>query len=373
MGLLPAPCRCQEQLRWRDRCPLEPLCSEFVRSLIRQRLYSKLEPLIERRLLQRQLVFARMSQNTSIYYVGLDIAKLSIELHLSGRFHELPTTKGGGAKLLKLLQARPGAHVVCEATGGYERPIVALLHAAGIKVSVLNPARVRNFARAKGLLAKTDRLDAAVLTAYGECFHPQATAPLSVPQRRLADLIARRLQVIDLLVIEKNRLHQIVDPKLRRLAMQLQRHLESQMEQIEEVIAELLLEDTVLQEKAKRLEQIGGVGKHTAVAVLAQIPELGHLNRREVAALSGLAPINRDSGQWKGKRFISGGRTGVRRVLYMAAVSAARCNPILKIVYQRLRAACKPAKVALTAIMRRLVIYMNHLLKPIAPQPLPNN
>lgn len=304
-----------------------------------------------------------MSPNTSIYYVGLDFAKLSLELHLADRFYPLSNSKAGGVKLLKLLRERPGAHVICEATGGYERAIVALLQAAQIPVTVLNPARVRHFARAKGLLAKTDRLDASVLTAYGQCFQPKATAPLSAPQRQLADLVARRLQVIDLSIIEKNRLHQITEPSVRRLALQLQRQLQKQLDAIDELISELLLQDPVLQQKTRCLEQIDGVGKITAIAVLAQMPELGQLNRGETAALSGLAPMNRDSGQWIGKRFISGGRSDVRRVLYMAAVTAVRYNPILKNFYQRLRLAAKPAKVALTAVMRKLIIFMNQSLK----------
>lgn len=315
-----------------------------------------------------------MSQNTSIYYVGLDVAKLTIELHLDGRCRTLPNTKAGTAKLMELLRQRPGAHVICEATGGYERAIVAKVQAAQIAVTVLNPARVRHFARAKGLQAKTDPLDAAVLTAYGECFRPKATAPVTAHQRRLSDLIARRLQLVDLLVIEKNRQHQLAEPAIKRLALKLQKQLNQQIEAIEELIAELLLEDAELLEKTSRLEQIQGVGRNTAVAVVAQMPELGQLNRREVAALSGLAPMNRDSGQWKGKRFTGGGRSGVRRVLYMAAVSAARCNPVLKVVYKRLREAGKPPKVALTAVMRKLIIYMNQLLKPLVLlPPCPNN
>lgn len=314
-----------------------------------------------------------MSQNTSIYYVGLDFAKLSLEIHLNGRFHQLPNSKEGGIKLLKLLRPKPGAHVVCEATGGYERMIVALLQAAEIAVTVLNPARVRHFAQAKGLLAKTDRLDASVLTAYGECFRPKVTAVLSAPQRRLADLNARRLQIMDLLVMEKIRDHQITDRDLRRLAGQLQRQLGKQLDAIEALMADVLLQDPALAQKVERLKQIEGVGQTTAIAVLAQMPELGQLNRRQTAALSGLAPMNRDSGQWSGKRFISGGRTVVRRVLYMASVSAARCNPVLKKFYERLRAAGKPAKVALTAVMRKLVIHMNHLLKPTNITPTPNN
>jgi transposase len=314
-----------------------------------------------------------MSQNTSIYYVGLDFAKLSLELHLNGRFYQLPNAKEGAVKLLKLLRSVPMAHVICEATGGYERMMVALLQAADIAVTVLNPARVRHFARAKGLLAKTDRLDASVLTAYGQCFHPKVSAALSAPQRRLADLNARRLQIVDLLVMEKNRADQISEPKLRRLAAQLQRQLEKQLEAIEALIADVLLQDESLGQKVECLQQIQGVGQTTAVAVLAQMPELGQLNRRQAAALSGLAPMNRDSGQWSGRRFISGGRTMVRRALYMASVSAARCNPVLKNFYERLRAAGKPAKVALTAVMRKLLIYMNHLLKPTSLTPTPNN
>ena len=172
----------------------------------------------------------------------------------------------------------------------------------GIPVTVVNPARVRNFARAKGLLAKTDRLDAAVLTAYGRAFEPKPTAPLSAPHRKLLDLVTRRLQVIDLSVIEKNRAQQITDPDVRRLSTQLQRQLDQQLDGLDELIAEVVAQDPVLQQKVECLEQIDGVGKKTAVAVLAQMPELGQLNRRQVAALSGLAPINRDSGQWKGKR-----------------------------------------------------------------------
>lgn len=315
-----------------------------------------------------------MSQNISIYYVGLDIAKLSVEIHLGDRCQKLSSSKAGAARLLKLLRERPGAHVICEATGGYERAIVDLLHAAQIPVTVLNPARVRNFARAKGIMAKTDRLDAAVLTAYGECFRPKATSPTSTQQRRLADLVARRLQVMDLLVTEKNRMHQLTDPVVKRLAARLQKQLDRQLEALEGLITNLVMEDPQLEEKTSRLEQIKGVGKTTAVAVLAQMPELGRLNRREVAALSGLAPINRDSGQWQGKRFIAAGRSGVRRVLYMASLGAARCNPVLKAVYQRLRNAGKPAKVALTAVMRKLIIYMNQVLKPIVLiPPSPNN
>lgn len=307
-----------------------------------------------------------MSQNTSIYYVGIDIAKLTVEVHLEKKLHNLPTTKEGIAGLMKLLEPKAGVHVICEATGGYERPVVAALHAAQIPVTVLNPARVRHFARAKGLLAKTDRLDAEVLTAYGECFRPAATTCGSATNRKLLDLVNRRLQLMDLLIVEKNRMQQL-PTELHRLSVKLQGQLQKHMDAIDALIDDTLAEDKVLAKRVSCLEQIRGVGKTTAVAMVAQMPELGQLDRRQVAALSGLAPVNRDSGQWKGKRFIAGGRTNVRRALYMAALSAACCNPFLKPVYQRLRQAGKPAKVALTAIMRRLIIHMNHVLKTPVP------
>lgn len=269
-----------------------------------------------------------MSQNTSIYYVGVDFAKLSVEVHLWGKTFKVPNNKEGGAKLQKLLQEKPGAHVICEATGGYERSMVALLQATAIPVTVLNPLRIRQFARAKGLAAKTDALDAKVLTAYGECFRPAASTSTTVSQQRLAALVARRFQVMDLLVIEKNRFDQMAE-EVRSLGMQLQRQLQKQIEKIDALIAELIFDDSSLNERVLRLEKIAGVGRISAVGVVAQMPELGQLNRRQAAALSGLAPINRDSGQWEGKRFIGGGRCSVRRVLYMAAAVLLAATPFL--------------------------------------------
>jgi transposase len=303
-----------------------------------------------------------MSQNTSIYYVGLDIAKKTLEVHFGERLYSVPNSEIGFEKLLKLLGPASAWHVVCEATGGYERALVAWLHAAGVAVSVINPARARNFARAKGLVAKTDRIDAAILTAYGQCFQPAPTQPASPTQRELADLISRRLQIVDLLVIEKNRAHQL-PPKLHRMAAKLQNELNKQIAAIDQLVDELLAQDQLLQQKVQRLDEISGVGPITAVTVLAHMPELGQLNRRQAAALGGLAPMNRDSGQWRGKRFISGGRSVIRRALYMAAVSAARCNPILRNFYKRLIATGKPAKLALTAVMRKLILLMNLALK----------
>ena len=305
-----------------------------------------------------------MSQNTmTTIYTGLDIAKLNLQLHLAGRVHDLPNTAAGHRRLLKLLTAQPGVHVVCEATGGYEREVVAALHTASVSVSVLNPARVRHFARATGQRAKTDDLDAAVLSAYGQALQPKPTAPRTEQEQQLAELIRRRVQVLEVLVAQRQQAERLTLPALRRQAQSLVRRLERDVAQIEAQLKELRTHAVTLDARVQKLEAITGVGAITALGVLAELPELGTLNRRQAAALAGLAPHPRESGQWHGRRSIGGGRAPVRRALYMAALVAAHSNRQLKEFYQRLRAAGKPAKVALTAVMRKLIVLMNHILK----------
>jgi transposase len=296
-------------------------------------------------------------------HTGLDIAKLNLQLHFAGRVHDLPNTALGHRRLLKLLASQPDVHVVCEATGGYERDLVAALHAGNVPVSVLNPARVRHFARATGQRAKTDHIDAAVLTAYGQALQPKPTAPRTEPEQQLAELVRRRVQVLEILVAQRQQAERLSLPALRRQAQSLVRRLERDLEQIENHLKELRTQATVLDERVQKLEAITGVGTITALGVLAELPELGTLNRRQAAALAGLAPHPRESGQWHGRRSIGGGRAPVRRALYMAALVAARSNRQLKEFYQRLRTAGKPAKVALTAVMRKLIVLMNHTLK----------
>jgi transposase len=296
-------------------------------------------------------------------YTGLDIAKLNLQLDLAGRSYDLPNTAAGHRRLSKLLANHPGAHVICEATGGYERDVVAALQAACVPVSVLNPGWVRNFARAQGQTAKTDRIDAALLTGYGQKFTPKPTAPRTEQEQQLTELVRRRTQVVELLVSQRQQAQGLRVPAVRRQAQSLIRRLERDLAQLEDQLKALQQQAPALQARAQKLEAIMGVGRLTAVSVLAELPELGTLNRQQAAALAGLAPYPRDSGQWRGQRHIRGGRAPVRRALYMAALVAARANHILKVFYQRLRAAGKPAKVALTAVMRKLVVYMNHLLK----------
>lgn len=300
---------------------------------------------------------------TTTYYTGLDIAKQNLQLHLAGRIHDLPNTAAGHRRLLKLLVVQPGVQVVCEATGGYERDVVAALHTARVPVSVLNPARVRHFARATGQRAKTDDIDAAVLSAYGQALRPKPTAPRTELEQQLAELVRRRVQVLETLVAQRQQAERLTVPALRRQAQSLVRRLERDVHQIEAQLQTLRTQATTLDERVKKLEAITGVGTITALGVLAELPELGTLNRQQAAALAGLAPHPRESGQWHGRRSIGGGRAPVRRALYMAALVAARANSQLKAFYQRLRAAGKPAKLALTAVMRKLIVLMNHLLK----------
>jgi transposase len=303
-----------------------------------------------------------MSPNTiPIIYAGLDIAKANFQLHLQGKFHELPNTPAGHRRLCQLLSSQ--MHVICEATGGYERAVVAALHQAGIAVSVLNPQRVRSFARAQGQRAKTDRIDAAVLTAYGQSLQPAVTPARSQTEQELTELVRRRQQLVDLLTAQRLQADGLTLPALRRQAQSLIRRLEQDLDRLEELLAALQQQTPALQAQVQRLETIEGVGAVTARNVLAELPELGRLNRRQVAALAGLAPHPRQSGQWTGKASIGGGRAALRRALYMAALSASRCNPLLRAFYQRLRLAGKPAKVALTAVMRKLIVLMNHCLK----------
>jgi len=294
-------------------------------------------------------------------YCGLDISKQNLQLHLPDRVHDLANTPAGHRRLLKLLADFPAVQVVCEATGGYEREVVASLHQSNLPVSVLNPARVRHFARATGQHAKTDHIDAVVLSDYGTKLQPKATAPRTHQEQQLTELIRRRMQLLDLLVAQRQQVESLTMASLKQQARKLLRRLESDLAQIEALLKELRSQTPLLDTRVEKLQAIKGVGMITAMAVLAELPELGTLNRHQAAALAGLAPHPRDSGQWHGRRTIGGGRAPVRRALYMAALVGARSNRRFKEFYQRLRAAGKPAKVALTAVMRKLVVLMNQI------------
>lgn len=301
--------------------------------------------------------------NPSILYVGLDVAKLTLALDLAGKNHSLDNHAKGHAQLLKLLRPHPHAQVVCEATGGYEQPVVRCLQMAGIPVSVLEASRARSFARAQGQRAKTDPIDASVLSAYGQACQPAATRAPSASQQQLADLTQRRRQLVQLLTQERNHTEHYTDRFRVRQARQLCKLLEKQIDECEQTIASLIGEDPDLKHKAQRLQAIPGVGAVVASTVLAEMPELGTLNPQTAAALAGVAPYNRDSGGFSGSRQISGGRMVVRCALYMATLGAVRRDRILKEFYRRLLSAGKKPLVAMTACMRKLIVLMNRLLK----------
>jgi len=304
-------------------------------------------------------------------YLGLDISKAELQLHSPGRPQTLPNTPAGHRQLVDRIRRVPGAHVVCEATGGYERGPVAALHAAALPVSVVNPAQVRHFAQAQGQRAKTDPIDAAVLTAYGQAFHP---APTPVPDVVLTELRAL-VQWRDHLKTQLVRARQITEHATLNFVCRQQAkevaHLEKQIARAEKELAAALARSPHWQTQIQKLTALDGVGTLTALSVLSHLPELGQLNRGQVAALAGLAPWTRQSGPWEGQRHIGGGRAQVRRALYMSAVVLARqTQTTLGQVYARLRAAGKPAKVALTAVMRKLLIQMNCVLKNHALLPV---
>jgi transposase len=303
----------------------------------------------------------------SLVYVGMDVAKATLDLHAPTsscpRSRQFANSPAGHRALVRWLQALGSVHVVCEASGGYERPIVTALQQKAVAVSVVNPRQVRDFARAQGRLAKTDQLDAHVLAEFGQRLQPAATPAPSAAQRQLAELVARRQQVQQLRSAEHNRLEHVTHPAVRR---QVQRHLlglDRQLEQLDAWLTELVQAEPSLGQKVARLCAVVGVGRITALVVLATMPELGTLNRRQAAALAGVAPFNRDSGPRRGHRLIGGGRAVARRALYMAALVAAFTNPRFQVFYQRLIAAGKAPKVALVAVMRKLIILLNQLLK----------
>jgi transposase len=296
-------------------------------------------------------------------FAGLDVAKSSLQLHLANKLHLLTNDAKGHRQLIKLLRAWPAVQIICEATGGYEQPLLHALHSATIAVSVIEAGRVRHFAKAKGLRAKTDPIDAAMLTHYGIAFQPAPSPVPSTTQRQLSDLTSRRRQLLDLKIIELNRADHYSDPFSQKQSRRLLALLEKQIAQCDEHIDRLIEQDEHLKAKAQRLDAIPGVGPTVAAVVLAEMPELGQLSAGAAAALAGVAPYNEDSGNQTSPRHIAGGRKAVRCALYMAALSAVRHDRILKAFYLRLRLAGKKPKVALTACMRKLIVLMNRLLK----------
>jgi transposase len=300
-----------------------------------------------------------------LVYLGVDIAKSYLDAAVGNEKRRFSNDAIGHRELIKWVkQLKEAVQVICESSGGYERALVQGLARAGVQISLVQANRVRQFARAAGILAKTDRIDAEVLCAFGKVMRPPTVTAATLEQEHLRELESQRRHLTRLLVMEQNRGARLSDALVRRLNRSLINQLKKQIERLDLLIEEHIEQSPELSAKAAKLTSISGVGARTAALLLAQLPELGELNRRQVAALVGVAPFNRDSGKMRGKRAIYGGRRFVRHGLYMAAMVAARHNPILREFYQRLRAAGKPAKLALTATMRKLLIVLNSALKP---------
>jgi transposase len=300
-----------------------------------------------------------------LVYLGVDIAKSYLDAAIGNEKRRFANERIGHRELIKWVkQLKASVQVICESSGGYERALVQALVGAQLKVSLVQANRVRQFARAAGILAKTDRIDAEVLCEFGKRMRPQTLTAARLEQERLRELESQRRHLTHLLVMEQNRGARLSDASVQRFNRSLLNQIKKQIEQLDLLIKEHIEQSQELSAKAAKLTSISGVGARTAALLLAQLPELGQLNRREVAALVGVAPFNRDSGKMRGKRAIYGGRRPVRHGLYMAALVAAHHNPILRAFYLRLRAAGKPAKLAITATMRKLLIVLNSALKP---------
>ena len=301
--------------------------------------------------------------------VGIDVAKATLEVHLlsTGQNHSLPNDSQGHQALRKQLPDPAGCLIVLEATGGFERKLVAFLIDAGYRVAVINPKRARDFARAMGLAAKTDRIDAKVLALFAEKFQPAPVEKTPEKQAEIQQLVARRRQLIDLRTQESNRLDITTAKTAKASIRAILKTLERQINTLESAIQDLVQSDDEWRRKGELVRSIKGLGKVTATTLVADVPELGKLNRQQISSLIGLAPFNRDSGKLKGKRSIGGGRKPVRSVLYMAALAARRTNPVIRAFAQRLKQRGKPFKVILTACMRKLLVIVNAVVKSGQP------
>jgi transposase len=306
---------------------------------------------------------------TSHTLVGIDVAKYSLDVYVASndRSFTIKNTSAGFRQLLDELPATGNCLVVVEATGGYQSRLVGALVAAGHQVAVVNPRQVRDFARGLGILAKTDRLDARVIARFAEQAAPRTVEVGSEKQAELRELVTRRRQLVELRTAEQNRLETTLTKVVRKNVRHLIEQLDKQIHQLEEAIGQLVESQPELSSKAALLESVPGVGPVTVTSLLVDLPELGRLDRQQVAALVGVAPFNRDSGKFHGRRAIWGGRAAVRSVLYMAALTARRSNPVIREFAQRLEAAGKPFKVVLTACMRKLLVILNSMLKNNLP------
>jgi transposase len=296
--------------------------------------------------------------------IGIDVgkAKLDVGINDEKRVRVWDNDQAGRADLSDWVDDQKPHLVVVEASGGYEAAIVSELVGRGVAVALVNPTRVRAFARAEGLLAKTDQIDARLIARFGATMKPEPKARRAQSHLELNQWVTRRRQLVLMVTAEKNRLQTTPEA----IQADIVRHIDwmqAEIERLEQQINQAIADDPTWRETARRIETVPGVGAITASTLVADLPELGQLNRQKIAALVGVAPFNHDSGKHRGKRRIFGGRTSVRSVLYMATLSAIRHNPVIKTFYQRLLAKGKVKKVALTACMRKLLVILNTMVK----------
>lgn len=307
------------------------------------------------------------SQNQNTIYIGIDISKRELEIHSYEVALKLPSatpnTKYSIAKIIKKLAKNEHIHCVFEATGGYEKLLLSMLQTEGIKASRITPSLARNFAKAQGILSKTDAIDAKVLTDFGFKFNPRETAPVDPVIEEIHALVKYRRHLNDELLRERQQLEHTPPKSVETMVKSRIKTLTNQVEKVTKMMIALKTKSPEIDEAVNILTSTKGVGDNSALSLLAAMPELGKLTNNQASSLAGLAPFNRDSGKYRGRRMIYGGRKDIRQALYMAALVASRFNPILKEFYQRLLANGKPKKLALIAVMRKLLSYLNLLMK----------
>jgi transposase len=303
------------------------------------------------------------------WYVGIDVSKARLDVHILPADEALTFDHDddGVQQLAGRLVACEGCGlIVLEATGGLQEQAAATLAAAGLAVAVVNPRQVRDFARATGRLAKTDRLDAAAIARFAATVRPTPRALPDAARRELIGLVARRCQLVAMRAAERIRRSQLA-PRLRPCLEQHLVWLATAIAELDRDLGVAVRHSPLWRVEDQLLGSVPGVGPITRATLLAKLPELGSLTRRQIAALVGVAPMNRDSGTWRRQRFVQGGRADVRTVLYMATITAVRCNPVIREFHQRLIQAGKPAKVALTACMRKLLTFLNAIARTRQP------
>jgi transposase len=303
-------------------------------------------------------------------YIGIDVSKAILDIFISAdtSYHQYENSISGIKKLMAKLKKYPNEHmlIAMEATGGYEKLTGRTLVKNNLIVTIVNPRKIRDFAKASGKLAKTDKIDARIIATYAEKMQPESRLAMYEKHDKIAELSVRRSQLVAMIVAEKNRLDK-VSGEIRKSILRIIKLLEKELSEIDGELKNTIQSDENFNQKYNLLKTVKGIGEKSATALIAYLPELGTLEDRKITALAGLAPYNCDSGKMRGKRMIWGGRSSVRTSLYMATMTAVRSNKAIKTFYNRLLQAGKPKMVALTACMRKLIIIMNAMIRNNQP------